>query len=165
LHKYILTTTDYFTNWEEAIPLTQVNEKVLIQFIEQQLIIRFGVPFFLVFDNAAYFSSTLLIEFSLDKGIIIKNSTNYYPQGIGVEESRNKNMVRLLKNMVTDNQINWHNILNNALWADRVTLKEAIGNSPYFLVYGQEANLPNVIYLPSLQLAQDSNEEPSLAMQ
>jgi hypothetical protein len=43
--------------------------------------------------------------------------------------------------------------------------KEVVGNSPYFLVYGQEAILPNGIYLPSLQLAQDSNEEPSLAMQ
>jgi hypothetical protein len=34
-HKYILTSTDYFTKWEEAIPLTHVNEKVVIQFIEQ----------------------------------------------------------------------------------------------------------------------------------
>jgi hypothetical protein len=35
LRKYILTSTDYFTKWVEAIPLTHVNEKVLIQFIEQ----------------------------------------------------------------------------------------------------------------------------------
>jgi hypothetical protein len=34
-HKYILTATDYFTKWPEAIPLTHVNEKVVIQFIEQ----------------------------------------------------------------------------------------------------------------------------------
>jgi hypothetical protein len=165
LHKYILTATDYFTRWVEAIPLTHVNEKVVIQFIEQQLITRFGVPSVLVFDNAAYFSSTLLTEFSLDKGIIIKYSANYYPQGNGVAESTNKNLVRILKKTVTDNQRNWHNQLHNALWADRVTPKEAIGNSPYFLVYGQEAILPNGLYLPSLQLAQDSQEEPSSAMQ
>jgi hypothetical protein len=59
-HKYILITTYYFTKWAEAIPLTHVNEKVVIQFIEQQLITRFGVPSTLVFDNATYFSSTLL---------------------------------------------------------------------------------------------------------
>jgi len=35
LHKYILTATDYFTKWVEAITLTHVNEKVVIQFIEQ----------------------------------------------------------------------------------------------------------------------------------
>ena len=80
-------------------------------------------------------------------------------------ESTNKNLVRILKKTVADNHRNWHNQLPNALWDDRVTPKEAIGNSPYFLVYGQEAILPNELYLPSLQLAQDSNQEPSLAMQ
>jgi hypothetical protein len=54
-HKYILTATNYFTKWTEAIPLTHVNEKVVIQFIEQQLITRFSVPSVLVFDNATYF--------------------------------------------------------------------------------------------------------------
>ena len=80
-------------------------------------------------------------------------------------ESTNKNLVRILKKKVIDHQRNWHNLLHNALWADRVTPKEDIGNSPYFLVYGQEAILPNGLYLSSLQLAQDSNEEPSSAMQ
>jgi hypothetical protein len=87
----------------------------VIQFIEQQLITRFGVPSVLVFDNAAYISSTLLMEFSLDKGIIIKYSANYYPWGNGVAESTNKNLVRILKKTVTDNQRNWHNLLHNSL--------------------------------------------------
>jgi hypothetical protein len=78
LHRYILTATYYFMKWEEVIPLTHVNEKVVIQFIEQQLITSFDMPFVLVFDNVTYFSSTLLIEFSLDKGIIIIYSANYY---------------------------------------------------------------------------------------
>jgi hypothetical protein len=164
-HKYILTSADYFTKWAEVNPLTRVNEKVVIQFIEQQLITRFGVPSILVFNNTAYFSSTLLTEFSLDKGIIIQYSKNYYPQGNCVAESTNKNLMRILKKMVIDNQRNWHNLLYNTLWADRVTPKEAIGNSSYFLVYGQEAILPNGLDLPSLQLAQDSSEEPSSTIQ
>ena len=127
---------DYFTKWAEAIPLTHVNEKVVIQFIEQQLITRFGVPFVLVFDNEAYFSSTLLTYFSLDKGIITRYYANYYPHGNGVAESINKNLVRILKNMFVDNQRNWHNLLHNTLCDDKVTPKEAIGNSLYFLVYG-----------------------------
>jgi hypothetical protein len=102
-HRYILIATDYFTKWVEAIPLTHMNEKVVIQFIEQQLITRFGMPSVLFFDNSTYFYSTLLTKFSLDKGIIIKYSANYYPQGNGVVESTNKNLVRILKKMVADN--------------------------------------------------------------
>ena len=80
-------------------------------------------------------------------------------------ESTNKNLVRILKKMVTDNQRNWHNLLHKVLWDDRVTPKEAIRNSSYFLVYGQEALLPNGLYLPSLQLAQESSGEPSSVIQ
>jgi hypothetical protein len=81
----------------EAIPLTHINEKVVIQFLEQQLITRFGMPSVLVFDNVAYFSSTRLKKFSLDIGIIIRYSENYYLQGNGVAESNNKNLVQILK--------------------------------------------------------------------
>jgi hypothetical protein len=57
---------------------------------------------------------------------------------------------------VVDHQRNWHNALQNALWADCVTPKASIGTSPYFLVYGKEVVLPSNIYLPSLQLTQQS---------
>ena len=94
---------NYFTKWAEVVPLTHVNEKVVIQFIEQQLITRFSMPSILVFYNVAYFSSTLLTNFTLDKGIIIRYSANYYPQGNGVAESTNKNLVRILKKTVAKN--------------------------------------------------------------
>ena len=42
-HKYILTTTDYFTKWVEEIPLKVANSDVIIDFIDQFIITRFGV--------------------------------------------------------------------------------------------------------------------------
>jgi hypothetical protein len=48
---------------------------------------------------------------------------------------------------------------------DRVTPKESIGNSLYFLVYGKESILPNGLYLPSLQLSQESRGHPSSTLQ
>jgi hypothetical protein len=82
-----------------------------------------------------------------------------------VAGSTKKNLERILKKTVADNQSNWHNLLYNSLWSDRVTPKESIGNSLYFLVYGQKAILPNGIYPPSLQLAQDSRRQPSSVIQ
>jgi hypothetical protein len=79
-HNYILTTTDYFTCWIESIPLVNVNEEVVINFLEQHIITRFGIPKPLVFDNVAYFSSLKLSEYALVKGIILKYPANYYPQ-------------------------------------------------------------------------------------
>jgi hypothetical protein len=79
-HRYILIATDYFTCWIEAIPLVKVDEEVVINFLEQHIIMRFGIPNSLVFDNDSYFSSLKLSEYALEKGIILKYSTNYYPK-------------------------------------------------------------------------------------
>ena len=102
-HKYILTTTDYFTRWVKAIPLRKVNEDAVMDFLKDHIMTRFWVPIFLVFDNATYFSSIRLTAFSHERGIKLHYSANYYPQGNGLAESTNKNLIRILKKTVIEN--------------------------------------------------------------
>lgn len=52
-----------------------------------------------------------------------------------------------------ENQRDWHSKLKVALWVDRITPKQVIGNSPYRLVYGKEAKLSIEKELPALYLA------------
>jgi len=158
-HNFIITATDYFTRWSEAATLRTVNTSQVIAFLNSNIITRFGIPDCLVFDNASYFCSLEMSEFSLEKGIKLKYSSSYYPQGNGLEESKNKNLIKIIKRTVAKNHKNWHNALLNAIWADRVTPKVSIGNPPFFLVYGREAILPPHILLLSLQLSQKIQEE------
>ena len=144
---------DYFTRWVEVVPLCKVNEDAVINFLQENIITRFGVPIYLVFDNVSYLSYIKIIEFACEKGIKLHYSTNYYPQGNGLAESTNKNLIRILMKTVIENQRNWHTTLPNALWEDRVTRKNSLGVSPYTLVYGKEAILSPNILLPSSQLA------------
>eukprot|EP00253_Pinus_taeda_P002379 PITA_02379 len=60
-YSWILTATDYFTKWVEAIPAKNATEKVIIDFIENNIITRFGVPAKITTNNAKAFSSA---EFS-----------------------------------------------------------------------------------------------------
>ena len=76
---YIITAIDYFTQWEKTTMLKQINENQVITFLTENIISRFGIPDFIVFDNAKYFSSIKLTEFSLEYGIKLKHSANYYP--------------------------------------------------------------------------------------
>ena len=94
-HKYILTATNYFTRLVEAIPLHKINEDTVIDFLQDHIMTRFGVPIYLVFDNATYFSSIRLTAFSHEKGIKLHYSANYYPQGNCLAESTNKNLIRI----------------------------------------------------------------------
>jgi hypothetical protein len=154
-----VTATDYFTQWSEAATLRTVNTSQVISFLNSNIITCFGIPDYLVFDNASYFSSLNMRDFNLEKGIKLKYSASYYPQGNGLAESMNKNLIKIIKRTVVENHKNWHNALLNVLWADRVTPKDVVGNSHFFLIYGREEILPPHIILPSLQLSQKILEE------
>ena len=79
LDKYILITTDYFSKWTEEIPLKLINDNEVIQFLQWNIVTKFGFPNCLVFDNAKYFSSLKIVEFDLKYNINLKYSSNYYP--------------------------------------------------------------------------------------
>ena len=79
LHKYILTATNYFSKWTEAIPFKSIKDTEVIKFLQRNIVTKFGVPNSLVFDNAKYFSSLKIVEFDLRYNINIKYSANYYP--------------------------------------------------------------------------------------
>ena len=43
-HNFILVAIDYFTKWVEVVPLKKAEHKDVIQFINEQIIHRFGIP-------------------------------------------------------------------------------------------------------------------------
>ena len=92
-----------------------MNEDAVTDFLQDHIMTRFGVPISLVFYNASYFSSIKLTAFVNEKGIKIHYSANYYLQGNGLAESTNKNLIRILKKTVIENQRRWHLALPNAL--------------------------------------------------
>ena len=93
-------------------------------------------------DNAKAFTSTKLVKFCSDCNIILSHSTAYYPQGNGLDESSNKNLVRMIKKLLEDKKKAWHAKLKFALCADKVSTKKSIGTSPFQLVYGTHATFP-----------------------
>jgi hypothetical protein len=78
-----------------------LNEEVMIHFLEN-LITQLDFPTTLIFYNSSYFSSLKLNEFPLDKGIILQYAANYYPKGIALAQSTNKNPIHILKRTIID---------------------------------------------------------------
>ena len=78
-HRWILTATDYFTKWVEAIPVRNAIDSVVIKFIEENILSRFGCPLQIVTDNATTFNSIKMIEFYQKYKIMLHHSTSYYP--------------------------------------------------------------------------------------
>jgi hypothetical protein len=158
-HKWILTTTDYFTKWIEAVPTRQATDDVIIQFLEDNILSRFGCPIKIITDNATAFKSKKIEKFCSDYNITLGHSTSYYPQGNGLVESSNKSLVRIIKKLLQENKKAWHKKLIHALWADRITPKRSIATSPFQIVYGTEAIFPTTLGLPVMKLLQEQDAE------
>jgi len=160
-HKWILTATDYFTKWIEAIPCRQANDFTIMQFLETNILSRFCCPEKIITDNVATFKSKKMVNFCHKFHITLGHSTAYYPQGNGLAESSNKSLINIIKKILEENKKNWHKKLVNALWADRLTTKRSIGTSPYELIYGMEAKFPSSLGVSVIKLLQEVQAEPN----
>ena len=143
------------------MPTRQATNSVIIYFLENNILSRFGCPSKLITDNAAAFKSRKMIKFCATYKIILGHSTAYHPQGNGLAESSNKSLVNIIKKLLDINKKSWHKKLVNALWADRESQKKSIGISPFELVYGVDTVFPTSLAVPVVKLLQEASSEES----
>ena len=158
-HKWILTATDYFIKWIEAILSRQATNFVVISFLENNILSRIGCPKKLIIDNAAAFKSMKMVNFCNQYHITLGHSTTYYPQGNGLAESSNKILVNIIKKLLEDNKKTWNKKLVNALWAYGLTTKNSIGTSSYQPVQGMDAIFPSSLGVPVMKIIQELQVE------
>ncbi|KAI5349399.1 hypothetical protein L3X38_002286 [Prunus dulcis] len=152
-HSYILAATDYFSKWAEAVPLKEVKKENVVSFIKVNIINRYGVPRYIITDNGKPFSNRLMDKLCEDFGFKQRNSSMYNAPANGLAEAFNKTLCSLLKKVVGRTKKDWHERINEALWAYRTTYRTPTQATPYSLVYGVEAVLPLESQLPSLRMA------------
>nr|KYP39757.1 Pro-Pol polyprotein [Cajanus cajan] len=158
-HRYILVAIDYFTKWVEAIPLKDVEQKDIINFVEDHIITRFGIPQTITNDQGTVFTGRKVAKYTELRGIKLITSTPYYAQANGQVEAANKVVIGLIKKHVSSRPRSWHKTLVQILWAYRNSPRDATKTTPYKLVYGHEAILPIDINLQSIHI-QKQNELP-----
>ena len=122
-----------------------------MNFLQENILSRFGCSRKLVADYAPAFKSKAMIDFCERNGIILKHSTPYYPQVNGLEESTNKNIINNVKKMLFQKKRAWDTMLKYALWEDRVTIKKAIDTSPFQLFYGTDDIFPVQLSSPVIK--------------
>ncbi|KAI5337975.1 hypothetical protein L3X38_017246 [Prunus dulcis] len=150
---WILTATEYFTKWVEAIPLRKATGAAVSNFIREYIVCRFGIPYKMVTDNGTPFVNKQVSSTLNGYGIKHRRSTPYYPQGNGQAEATNKTILRILSKMVYEYKGNWSIHLPDGLWAYRTSPRGATGFSPYSLVYGSDAISPVEITIPTARVS------------
>ena len=95
-HEFIFVAIDYFTKWVEVASYKVLNSKKVAQFIQTNIICRYGVPLEIISDNGQHFkgeTEKLLRQFNIQH----HKSSPYYPQTNGAVKAANKNIGRILK--------------------------------------------------------------------
>ncbi|KAK2443828.1 protein NYNRIN [Trifolium repens] len=150
--RYILVGIDYFTKCIEAIPLPNVDQEAVINFIQNHIIYRFGIPETITTDQGSVFTGRKMQEFAQKIGFRLLTSTPYYAQANGQVEAANKIIINLIKKHIAQKPRNWHKTLDQVLWACRNSPKESTNTTPFRLTYGHDAVLPVEIYLQSARV-------------
>ncbi|XP_059635722.1 uncharacterized protein LOC132277898 [Cornus florida] len=112
---WILTATDFFSKWVEAIPLRHTTGIVVSTFIREHIICRFGIPAIILSDNGTLFVNSRVAQLLQQYNITQHRSSAYYPKGNGQAEATNKSLLKILSCTVAKHKSNWVDQLPLAL--------------------------------------------------
>ena len=139
---YILTMTDYFSKWTEAIALPDKQATTVADNLINTWICRFGCPLQILSDQGTEFDNKLLKELSSRLGIHKLRTSSYKPSTNGVAERIHRTLNTMMGKVVSDHQRDWTDYLPKIMAAYRSAEHQSTGYSPNMLILGREVNVP-----------------------
>jgi hypothetical protein len=151
-YRFLFVAIDKFTKWPEATPMVSITQGAAVSILKS-IICRFGVPSRIITDNGTQFTSRLFQEYCEGIGTQLCFASVAHPRSNDQVERANAEILRGLKTRTYDclkrHGANWVNELPSVLWGNRTTSSRATEETPFFLVYGDEACLPPEILMGS----------------
>jgi hypothetical protein len=125
------------------------------------VICRHGVPERLLTDRGTNFTSEQARSLYETLGIKKLFGEAYHPQTQGLVERFNGTLVNMLKMYVHESQADWDLYLPRVLFAYRTAYHEALGDSPFFSLYGRDPVLTLDLAFMNTGMDWKSNEVAS----
>lgn len=155
--RYIVTAIDAFSRFGYAKAYKEVKSDDILSFLQQEVISKHGVPHQITSDNGAQFTSGIFEDYLRKLGIKHARTCAYHPQSNGLDERFNGTLVKILRNYISADQLNWDEKLIWALMLYNTTPNDSTSLSPYSILYGVEPRTP----LNTIAITQDSTNKDS----
>ena len=141
-NKHILTIIDHLTGWSEAFPILDKSADTIVATLINHYLPVHMCPRYILSDNGTEFKNNLMDQVLQQLGIDRIFSAPYHPQSNGKLEVFHKYLKPTLKKLCEKDPANWNKYINQVLASYRITPNLGTAESPFFLVYGRDPNLP-----------------------
>ena len=141
-NKHILTIIDHLMGWPEAFPIPDESvDTIVVTFINEYLLVHMCLQYNWS-DNGTDFKNSLMDQVLQQLGVDRIFSAPYHPQSNGKLDVFHKYLKPSLKKLCEKDPATWDKYVNQVLTSYRITPNLATAESPFFLVYGRDPNLP-----------------------
>ena len=141
-NKCILIIIDHSTGWPEAFPILDKSANTKVStFINKYLPVHMCMRYILS-DNGIEFKNNLTEQVLKQLGIEQIFLAPYHPQSNSKLEVFHKYLKPTMKKLCERDPSIWDQYLNQVLASYRVTPNLTTAETPFFLVYGRDPNLP-----------------------
>ncbi|KAK7921991.1 hypothetical protein WMY93_008893 [Mugilogobius chulae] len=138
----VLVLTDVFSKYTLAFPTWDQKAATVAQVLVSEWFSKFGVPARIHSDQGRSFESSLMQQLCKLYGIAKSRTTPYHPAGNGQCERFNRTLHNLLRAFPVSRKRDWPSCLPQVLFAYNTTQHQSTGETPFFLMFGQEPRLP-----------------------
>lgn len=138
----VLVMTDVFSKYTLAVPTRNQCASTVAQVLVVEWFYKFGVPARIHSDQGRNFESALIQQLCGLYHIEKSRTTPYHPAGNGQCERFNRTLHNLLRMLPVSRKRDWSSCLPQVLYCYNTTPHQATGESPFFLMFGQEPRLP-----------------------
>ena len=150
-NRYVVVFSDMLTRFVEAFAVPSVEASVIARLLVDEIIARYGALKTLLSDRGTNFLSKLVAEVCKIFQIHKVNTSSYHPSTNGLVERFNSSLCQSISMYVAKDQKDWCEFIPLILFAHRTSVSDAIGDSPFYVLFGREPRLPiETKYLPEV---------------
>ena len=158
--KYILNCIDHYSSWAEAAPLRTLTAEETSRAFFDLIVGHHGCPKKVLSDKGTQFTSAIFKGMCDELGIEYLNSSSYHQQANGKIERFNRFVIQSLATITKKDQSNWPNMLQRCLFIYRISMNRTLDDTPFHLIYGRDAVLPQDLCFKSRPKPADFIDPP-----
>ncbi|ROT71890.1 hypothetical protein C7M84_009774 [Penaeus vannamei] len=140
--RYLLVFIDAFSRFCELVPIPDKSAPTVARAFLERVICRHNTPEEFVSDNGTEFNNSVLKSLCDILNIKKVNVLPYRPQANGLTERLNRTILSMLRTSLASSGSEWDLWIPIIQMAINNTFHSTLGDTPHFVVYGEDRRLP-----------------------